>query len=99
MCCSPPEDITVRVQYAGLMLQLTNCTEEEIDIPAGSTFPELISVLASRHGAKLRAEVYDPERARLRPGIVALVNGSPPTPQTWLRAGDEVSFMVALAGG
>ncbi len=96
---SNSDEKRIKVQYVGLLRQLTNCSEEELPMPAGSTLYSLIKLLGDKHGDRFRAEVFDSEKGDLRPGIVVLVNGALSTFQAPLKSGDQVVFLIALAGG
>ena len=48
----------VRVAYMGLLRNTLGCSEEEVELPAGSRVKDVLAVLQERHGADFRDTLF-----------------------------------------
>lgn len=88
----------MKVLYDSLFSQVTGRYEEERPFSSG-TVADLIESLAQGYGPRFRELAVDPTSGGIPDTIAILVNGQRPELSLKLREGDEVAFLMPLAGG
>ncbi len=64
----------VKVEYFAIIREITNSSEETIEILNGTSVLDFLEILASRHGQKFREYVFDPGTGKPRPYLQYLLN-------------------------
>ncbi len=64
-----------------------------------SDFSHLMDKLSQEYGDKFREAVLDDERIDVRAGVSVLNNGRRVELKTPLQEGDELAFLISIAGG
>ena len=88
----------VAAVYAPPFNDLTRLEKETVALEGG-TLADLVAAIAARHGAPFRETFLDPQSGEIVPGMVALLNGRRVGLSAALADGDEVAFLMAMAGG
>lgn len=88
----------IKVVYDGYFGAIAGRRSEEVDFPGG-TMADLVRSLGQRHGPRFLHIVLDPATGEVAETVGLLVNGQRPPLTLMLREGDEVAFLMALAGG
>ena len=73
--------------------------EEETLLAEALTLSDLLDTLLAKNGDQFRELLIDPLTGDISPGVVVLLNHTLHPPGTQLRDGDEVAFLMSLAGG
>ncbi len=91
----------LRVQYMAQLRAIVGCGEEAVELLAGSSVADLLSHLATTHGAARSHFVT--EEGRVRPSLLIVVNDSAVPAReaatAELRADDVVILLPPIAGG
>lgn len=91
----------LRVQYMAQLRAAVGCTEEDVELPEGSSVAELLHQLANTHAAARSHLVA--ETGHARPSLLIVVNDSTvsarDTVSTVLREQDIVTLLPPVAGG
>lgn len=88
----------VFVFYDGVFSRLTGREQEWVELGTPA-FSHLMETLCQRYGEGFREAVLDPLYGELRSGVSVLSNGRRVNLDSPLNDGDEVAFLVAIAGG
>ena len=88
----------VKATYFGLFQELTQRKQDvwQFDRPV---LADLLRELEGRYGRRFIEAAVDPRTNDLRAGVMVLVNGRRIDFGAPLQDGDEVAFMIAMAGG
>ena len=90
--------MTVTAVYVSGFSQITHLQRETVSL-AGETLGDLIAALQERHGPEFRDAIVDPHTGNILPGMAVLVGGHRLDPSAKIANGDEVAFVMAIAGG
>lgn len=74
-------------------------TEGETLTLQTATLGDLVEVLGKRLGPKFKEALIDPSTQEVRSGMIILLHGRQSELSTKLKNGDEVAFLMAMAGG
>jgi molybdopterin synthase sulfur carrier subunit len=92
----------VRVQYTAQLRTAIGRSEEEAELPDGSTLAGLLSHLAARHNHVATCHLFTPTGQKQK-SLLVVVNESAVTAHQSdsiiLRAGDVVALLPPIAGG
>jgi molybdopterin converting factor small subunit len=88
----------VSVFYDGVFAGLTGREKEWVELEV-SDFSHLVDKLSKDYGDRFREAVLDTERMEVRAGVSVLNNGRRVELKTLLQEGDEVAFLISIAGG
>lgn len=91
------QKLKVLVAYKGLLCSLTGCTNEEVELAAGSTVKELLEELSLRHGDAFREAVL-PGGSRPLMALVA-VDGASAGLTDVVTEGARVLLVKSIGGG
>lgn len=90
--------IEIKAVYHAVFEELAGRCGEQIALDQ-SSFGALIEQLDRRYGRCFGDTLLDRRTGYFKPGVIALANGRQLEPSTALADGDEVVFLVAMAGG
>ena len=90
--------IEIKAVYHAVFEELTGRQGEQIALDQ-SSFGALIEQLDLRYGRSFVDTLLDRRTGYFKSGVIALANGRQLEPSTALAHGDEVFFLVAMAGG
>jgi molybdopterin converting factor small subunit len=90
--------IEIKAVYHAVFEELAGRPGEQITIDQ-SNFGALIEQLDLRYGHSFGDTLLDRRTGYFKAGVIALANGRQLEPSTALADGDEVFFLVAMAGG
>ena len=90
--------MTVTAVYGSGFSQITGLQRETVRLD-GDTLGDLIEILQERHGGEFREALVDPHTGNILPGMTVLVGGRRLDPSAKIANGDEVAFVMAIAGG
>ena len=65
----------VTVKFLATAREIAGVREETLQLEGGTTVLEILKVLATRHGNKLKEYLFDRESGRPRPHLNFLLNG------------------------
>lgn len=88
----------VSVFYDGVFGRITGREREWVEL-GSPDFSHLMEALSRQYGKSFREAVLDEAGADIRPGISVLNNGRRVDLTSRLNDGDEVAFLIAIAGG
>ena len=88
----------VTVIYVSPVSDITHQKNEAVTL-AGTTLGDLLEALAEKHGTSFKEAFTDFPTGGMLPGMAALVNGRRLDLNAKLEEGDEVAFVMAIAGG
>lgn len=88
----------VRTAYYAVFEEITGRRGDSVKLDE-PTFGALVGVLDGRYGRRFGDTLLDRQTGYFQPGVIALANGRQLEASTPLADGDEVVFMVAMAGG
>ena len=88
----------VRTLYFAVFEQIAGRRGESLKLEE-PTFGALVGILDRRYGRRFGDTLLDRQTGYFQPGVIALANGRQLDPGSPLAEGDEVVFMVAMAGG
>ena len=92
----------VRIQYFASVRELVNLREETIDLPAGTNVRNLLDILASKHGDKLKEYLLD-QTGNPREYLQFLLNEKSISEtegfSTHLRDGSTLAIIPPVGGG
>ena len=88
----------VKVYYHASFSDITG-REEEILQAECLNLEELFHNLRTRYGKEFQELLFDQKSGNISPGVVVFVNSLLTSPHTLLKDGDEVAFLMPLAGG
>lgn len=93
----------VKVRYVGLVRGLTSKSEDEIEIPEGSSLLELLNKLAGTYGKPFEKDIFELGSKDLKANFVMTVNGALMGQlcgiETGLKNGDNIVLMSLMTGG
>jgi molybdopterin converting factor small subunit len=90
----------VKIRFTGLMRHYARESERIYEFPEGSTVGDLLQVVGKEYGPKLPLNLWDPEKQRFHPTIVATRKGAPAMEEEEpLKPGDEIYILSRMAGG
>ena len=93
----------VKVHYLGLVRNITNRSEDELDLSKSASLAELLNKLTGTYGKSFEKEIYEPGLKELKGNYVATVNGvlmgQLSGMDTCLKNGDNVLLMSLMTGG
>ena len=90
--------IEIKAVYHAVFQELAGRRGEQIALDQ-SSFDALIEQLDLRYGRSFGDTLLDRRTGYFKSGVIALANGRQLEPSTVLGDGDEVIFLVAMAGG
>ena len=90
--------IEIKAVYHAVFEELAGRSGEQIALDQ-SSFGALVEHLDLRYGHSFVDTLLDRRTGYFKSGVIALANGRQLEPSTVLADGDEVVFLVALAGG
>lgn len=88
----------VTAVYVSGFSHLTDLERETVSLE-GDTVGDLIEALQERYGRAFRDAIIEPHTGGILPGMAVLVGGHRLDPGAKLSNGDEVAFVMAIAGG
>lgn len=88
----------VKVYYHASFSDITG-REEEIIQTECLTLEEMLDNLRVRYGKEFEELLFDQKTGNISPGVVVFVNSLLTPRHTPLKDGDEVAFLMPLAGG
>jgi molybdopterin synthase sulfur carrier subunit len=92
----------LRVQYTAQLRTATGRSEEEIELPEGSSLAGLLAYLAARLGPEAATHLVT-ARGDKQPALLVVINNSSTAAQqaadTILHTGDIVTLLPPIAGG
>lgn len=88
----------VSIFYDGVFARLTGREREWVEL-GSPDFSHLMEALSRQYGEDFREAVLDERGIEVRPGISVLNNGRRVDLASLFNDGDEVAFLVAIAGG
>lgn len=88
----------IAIAYTPPFSEIAHTEREMVTLP-DATLADLVGVLAERHGPKFKEALVDSDTGDVLHGMVILLNGQRSELRTRLEDGDEVAFLMAMAGG
>lgn len=88
----------VTAVYFSPFSNMTHLERETVTLK-GSTLAELVETLAQKHGTSFKEALIDPHTGGFLPGMTVLRDGRRLDLSARLQDGDEVVFVMAIAGG
>jgi MoaD family protein len=92
----------LRVHYMAQLRDALGRTEEDVEMPEGSTLAELLVRLAAGRDREVERHLIT-DAGQPRPSLLVVVNDAPVSPReavaTALRPGDVVTLLPPIAGG
>ena len=94
----------VRVQFFGTMRAVANKSEDEVELPSGTTISGLLLGLADAYGESFRDELFDENSlGGLRDDVMVTLGGvivnHANAAEINLKPGDEISLFPVFPGG
>jgi molybdopterin converting factor small subunit len=90
----------VKVRFTGMIRHYVGMKERDYELPEGSTAGDLLRLLGRDYGRRMPAQMWDGERERFHPLVIAMRKGEPLAGGDGpLRDGDEIFLLSRLAGG
>lgn len=90
----------VKVRFTGMIRHYVGEKERDYDLPEGSTAGDLLLLLGREYGSRMPAHMWNRERERFHPLVIAMRKGEPLHGEDGpLRDGDEIFLLSRLAGG
>jgi len=90
--------VEVKVSYQGPFLDITRKKEEQVRLDRPQV-RELIEFLVGCYGSRFKGLLIDPQTGEDKRSIIIIANGRRLGMDKELCAGDEISFLTAIAGG
>ena len=95
--------VKVKVRSIGLVRQVLGSADLEVDVPEGTSIPDLLTHLAELKGEKFAPFAVAPERPTAYAPLRVVVNGRDVGPaehkERVLAEGDDVLIFLPIAGG
>ena len=91
--------ITLKTWYHGPFFDIVGREQEDNIFAERPTLSLLFEALVARYGDGFKEMLFGSETGEISRGILVLVNNRLFPLDTKLKDGDEVAFMMALAGG
>lgn len=88
----------IKTVYDALFSDITGCNSDVIAI-SKPTVAALVQAADKKYGRKFSEALLDPDTAQLIPAVSVLANGRRLSIDDKLSDGDEVAFVVPIAGG
>jgi MoaD family protein len=88
----------IKASYFGLFQDMTQRRQDILQFER-PVLGNLLRELEARYGRRFTESVVDPQTNDLQSGVMVLVNGRRLDFSAPLQDGDEVAFMIAMAGG
>jgi molybdopterin converting factor small subunit len=90
----------IQVKSSGDLRDYLGRAPQELELPNGSSFEDLLGVIGERWGSKLPAYLWDAQENRFRGAVFLVLNKHVVQDlHTPLEDGSEVIVMRALSGG
>ncbi|GEM_PF-204088 len=94
------KEMRVKVRFTGMIRHYVGEKEREYELPEGSTAGDLLRLLGRDYGPCMPAQMWDSEREKFHPLVIAMRKGEPLAGGNGpLRDGDEIFLLSRLAGG
>ncbi len=90
--------LKIAIVYTSPFSEITH-TESETVTLQGASLASLVGLLAEKHGPRFKQTLIDSDTGELLSGNVILLNGQRSGLKARLKDGDEVAFLMAMAGG
>jgi len=91
--------VKVKTWYQGPFFDIVGLEEEDNVLPGRPTLADLLDALVDKHGDEFKEMLFASPTGDFTPGVIVFVNSKLRPLDTELKDGDEVSFLMALAGG
>lgn len=86
--------------FRGILSTWAGETQVEVDLPEDGKFAELLSELKRFLGAKMPEQLWDGEKRNINPSVWVMRGREKIVDlQTPLKDGEEIIFMLGIAGG
>lgn len=90
----------VKVRFTGMVRHYLGDREREYELPEGSRLDDLLVRVGRDYASRMPPQMWDPEREKFHPLIVAMRKGEPLSGRRdLLRDGDEIFILSRMAGG
>jgi len=93
----------VKVLYLGVVRSKIGKSSEEYEIANDASLSNLLEILSSKYGERLRSLFKADEKSRLDPTVIATINGVSKdiskAKNIKLKDGDTVALMSVISGG
>ena len=91
--------VKVKIWYHGPFFDITGREEEDNVFPGRPTLADLFDTLTAKYGDEFKEMLSASHTGGFSPGVVVFVNSTQLPIDTELKDGDEVAFLMAIAGG
>jgi molybdopterin converting factor small subunit len=95
--------VRVKIHYIGLVRNVTNRSEDELELEEGSSLEKLLEKLAVGYGKPFEKDIFEPGMDDLKGNFVATINGvligQLKGINTPLKNGDSIMVMSLMTGG
>jgi molybdopterin converting factor small subunit len=91
--------VKVKTWYHGPFSDIVGLEHEDNILAERPTLADLFDALVTRYGDGFKEILLASDTGEISPGVVVLVNSTLCPRDTELKDGDEVAFLMALAGG
>jgi len=90
----------IETLFYGILADWVGTQEASFDLPAGSTFRDLLTAIGNRYEQNMPEQLWDREESLFKSQVLAegrdrIIE----TPQTPLLEGERIKFFLMLAGG
>ena len=92
-------NVKVKICYHGPFLDIAGREEEDNVFPGRLTLRDLFDALAAKYGDEFKKMLPASPTGGFSPGVAVFVNSTQLPLDTELKDGDEVAFLMAIAGG
>jgi molybdopterin converting factor small subunit len=90
----------IKVRFHGVLSDWVGSRQAEIDLPDGATLSDLLAEIKRAYGRNMPRQLWNKDQKAFNKAVLAIgTNGKPLDPVTRLKNGEEVKFLLVLAGG
>jgi len=91
--------LRVTVTFIGGARGILGSREENLDVNAAVTVLEILRILATKHGSRMEAYLFDPESKDVRRHLRFLLNGQSTSSSTLITADSTIVIFPPVGGG
>ena len=91
---------SVSTVFHGILTDWVGTDRDEFVLPSDASYADLLVKIGERYGAGMPPQLWDPTENNFRGPIMASGDGrNIESPQTILKDGEKITFLLMLSGG